>query len=225
MKKSNVVYKDDSKNYELPGLIISMVILIALIVFIILLLLGVFKPKQDKDSPNEPDINELNRQYDTLLKRLNSYISLTEAEPNEKANKVISFTYSNNIFHIAGSNSTRVYDYKLDFTTNNFSNMVDAYNYVIANEIATGSIPMEIDRYSLTTSEEFANKYNEGNINYGIGNIATQSRVFAVIERNDNKVYVIYGEKLDTVLNETYTPNIIEKTNDLYNIYKLIASK
>ena len=206
--------KDNDKKRNIILLVIALIVGLSLLVTLGILL------SKCAFTTGEPVTSQKDN-YDTLLAILNKNIDDTKISENEKADKVYSFTYSENHFFIAGSSSTITYDLSINLSGETISSDVEAYNYVINHK--DNLVMANIYRYDKSESVEFVNKYlSSDNGVATFGTMGTNQKVYGVFTTStDTKV--IYNENVATTLDDLYHPKSITANHELYKIYRYIA--
>ena len=222
----NKTFKNEEKeqgNVNVPGLIITIVLLIALCLGIFFFVRWIFTRSSTTDDVVE--VNEEKEINDRLLKLLNDNINKTKIGEETLAYEVTSFTYSEKHFYISGYNGSTVYRYNLDLTTTSLATTKDALNYLKENEIG-GSYDITLNRCTPSESNEFVAKYvGEGvESKYHIATFGSEKYAYATILKN-NVITVINGDVVSDTLSVGYTPLTISNSDPLFNVYKYIATK
>ena len=208
-------------NSEFHGLLISIIIFFLFLAGLIVLIVLVINNDNNREEET-PDVTEV--QYNKLLQILNSKIDETKVAASESVNSVTTFMYKDSKFHIVGYNNTFVYD--LSLSVDGYSDEVGAYNYIISDS-TTSYVLDYIDRYDVTTSDEFNNKYLTSDYTYkaAISSIATYKYVYMTRMNNTtNEISVMCRDNLNYTLQDNYVIKTINTTHQLYGIYKFIAT-
>ena len=224
MKNKSV--RKEEKTYSLKGLIILWVLSIAIGIGLFFLLRYLLGLNKDDSGQKEPDTSEnVSVEYNNLLKLLNAEITATSLIENEKANNVVSISFTDNYFYISGVNETYAYDYKIDLTSKGYSSIKEAYDFVkygnVGNEFAK-----ELTRWSIADKTSFETKFVTEGITgkYMVGEITSNTVVYATLKSGDNKISIIHGDQLNDVLNESYSAKIVDLNDPLFQIYSYIVS-
>lgn len=216
--------KKEESNTNVPGMIISIFLLIAVIVglfFFIRWFVGTLNNKGD-DTTEKSDGEKANNK---LLSLLNDSINKTKIGDEKLANEITSFSYLEKHFYISGYNGNTVYQYDLDLSSKTLANTKDALDFILDNEIES-SYDISLDRYTPIESNEFVTKYVGEGVKgkYHIGQMGSEQCAFATLLK-DEQITVINGAALSDALSSIYSPTIINKTDSLFSVYQYIASK
>lgn len=209
--------EEKQSNINVPGLIITIILVI------VLCLLGFFiigrfsKPSSDDITENESAIG-----YNRLLKVLNDNVKTTKIEGEKEATTLLSFSYNENHFYISAYNEDIIYFYDADVSKELLTSLEDAYNFVLNNDLE-GDYDISLDRYTEVTSNEFVAKYgSEGK--YKVGTLGTTTKVFGLVQK-ESSIEVFNGVDLTTALDDSYTSMSFKDGDSLYPVYNYIVSK
>lgn len=202
-----------------------------IILLIVLLLIGLgaffltrYFINNSKTTDNTPKDNEGEVVQTRLLKLLNDNINKTKMGEETLANEITSFSYVDKHFIISGYNGQTVYKYDVDLTSKGFTSTKEALDFLKETDVE-GNYEITLNRCESSSSDEFATKYvTEGTTGkYHIGQFVETKYAYATLYKND-QITVINGDELSDTLSSTYSPLVITNKNELFSIYKYIAT-
>lgn len=223
-KKNPVIKEKKDRDFNVAGLVITLV-LIALISVGVFFLSRWFinrSNKSDDTTQVDPKIEEY---HDRLLKMLNDNIDKTKLDGEVFASEITTFSYKEKHFYISGYNGSTIYRYDLDLSSKSYSNTEEALKFVYLNEVE-GLFDITLDRCSSVESSEFDNRYVTDGISgkHHIAQFGAEQYVYATLLK-DEQITLIDGVTLSDTLQADYSPITIDKNNNLYSLYKYIATK
>ena len=223
--------KNDNKTKRIVLIIAYSLLLIATIIGIIFFFYWMGLKSQQKvpndDTPSEEVIDNTENiaKYNRLLEVLNDEATLNHYD---EATELISFHFdATNRFYLVGKNDTNIYDYSIDCGSIGVT-LEEAVDYLLENDPNT-SMTKVFDRYNIeAVPNSFMTKYVNNNIKHKTVsmNISTKTYVTSTMyDVQSKKVFIIYHQELDLILDNSYTPIEIEKDSSCYPLYRYIATK
>lgn len=185
-----------------------------------------FNKEPAPTEPVTPTEEEYPEEYNTLLTRLNQGISTCGY--SDTAESVTAFKYDTHVFCIAGSSSTKIYSYSVDLTTvSSVTDTLSAYNYVLEHQVSEDlSLTLTVDQLTPQSSSEFIDKYVTDGVKQKtlVGSFGSEIKVYSML-LDDGNIKLVYDDLLDDTLNDSYSPLVIEPSNNMYSRYKYYINK
>ena len=224
MSKKNAVIKEKKdRSFNVAGLVITLVLIVLISVGAFFLSRWLINNTKKDDDTTQVDHSE--EYHNRLLKMLNDNIDKTKLDGEVFASEVATFSYKEKHFYISGYNGSTVYRYDLDLSSRSYANAEEALEFVYTNEVE-GLFDITLDRCSSVESPEFDNRYVTEGVSgkRHIGQFGSEKYVYATLSKGE-QITLIDGVTLSDTLQADYSPIIINSSDNLYKLYKYIATK
>ena len=223
MAKKNIVKKEKDRDFNVLGLVITLVLIALISVGAFFLSRWLINSTKKDDTPKEDTITE--GYHDRLLKMLNDNIDKTKLDGETFASEVTSFSFKEKHFYISGYNGSTVYRYDLDLSSKSYSSAEQVLEFVYINEVE-GLFDITLDRCTNVESNEFDNRYVTEGVSgkHHIAQFGAEKYVYATLLKGE-QITLIDGVTLSDTLQADYSPTTINSSDNLYKLYKYIATK
>lgn len=223
MANKNIVKKEKDRDFNVLGLVITLVLIVLISVGAFFLSRWLINNTKKDDSPKEDTITE--EYHDRLLKMLNDNIDKTKLDGETFASEVTSFSFKEKHFYISGYNGSTVYRYDLDLSSKSYSSAEQVLEFVYTNEVE-GLFDITLDRCTSVDSNEFDNRYVTEGVSgkHHIAQFGAEKYVYATLLKGE-QITLIDGVTLSDTLQADYSPITINSSDNLYKLYKYIAAK